>query len=172
MSETTPEFSRRVPLSRLRETAERITVEADAAECAALAARFAIPAIAALQCRFVLRRDADGGIAASGSLEAVVTQICVVSLEPFETPIAEEFAVRFVPAAQISEEIGDLDDFDAPDEIGHDGAALDLGEAAAEQLALALDPWPRKPGAEMPVIEQAVDPRLAALARLKRPTND
>jgi hypothetical protein len=25
-----------------------------------------------------------------------------------------------------------------------------LGEAAAEQLALALDPFPRKPGAEMP----------------------
>ena len=30
------------------------------------------------------------------------------------------------------------------------GATIDLGEATVEQLALALDPFPRKPGIALP----------------------
>ena len=30
------------------------------------------------------------------------------------------------------------------------GDSIDLGAALAEQLALALDPYPRKPGAKLP----------------------
>ena len=46
---------------------------------------------------------------------------------------------------------------------------LDLGEAAAEQLALALDPYPRAPDAVLPDIpdEPEVLP-FATLASLRR----
>ena len=39
-------------------------------------------------------------------------------------------------------------DADDCDTIGYDGAAVDLGEAAAETLYLALDPFPRAPDAD------------------------
>ena len=41
-------------------------------------------------------------------------------------------------------ELGD----DSIDVVFHDGAAIDLGETAAETMALALDPFPRGPGAD------------------------
>jgi hypothetical protein len=66
------------------------------------------------------------------------------------------------------------DDPDSPDEIETAGDIVDLGEVVAEQLALALDPYPRLPDAvvELPddPVEEA-EPRpnpFAALARLRR----
>ena len=50
--------------------------------------------------------------------------------------------MRCVPAGQESDDA----DPEAPDEIGYADGMLDLGEAAAEQLALALDPYPRSAG--------------------------
>jgi hypothetical protein len=37
------------------------------------------------------------------------------------------------------------------------GETLDLGEALAEQLALALDPYPRAPGASLAAAEDEED---------------
>jgi hypothetical protein len=60
-----------------------------------------------------------------------------------------------------------------PDEIPSENGVVDLGEAVAEQLALALDPYPRAPGAAMPEeTDDAAAERhpMAALAKL-RPAN-
>ena len=43
---------------------------------------------------------------------------------------------------------------DMPDEIVYEGINIDLGEAAAEQLALSLDPYPRHPGAALEGVEE------------------
>ncbi len=138
-----------------------MTVEATEAERAALAARLDLPAILALRCRFAVAAPARGIVAASGRLEARVVRTCVVSLEDFETPIAEDFAIEFVPEGTESDD----PDPESVDEIPYAGDALDLGEAAAEQLALALDPYPRRPDAMLPDdAAAAVDPRLAGLA--------
>ena len=62
------------------------------------------------------------------------------------------------------------DDPEAPDDIPYGGGSIDLGEAAAEQLALALDPYPRRPGAVLAETTAAADRSpFAALARLQRP---
>ena len=66
----------------------------------------------------------------------------MVSLEPVEQRVTEQFAIRFVPAGTERED----DDPESPDEVPYEGRTIDLGEAAAEQLALALDPYPRAPG--------------------------
>jgi uncharacterized metal-binding protein YceD (DUF177 family) len=161
----TPELTRPFPIDRMGE-ASRVTVEATAEERAAIAVRLGIVAVGALSCRFALRRWEGATVHAEGSLSASVTQLCVVSMEPFDSEIREDFAVRFVPEGMESDEI----DLDAPDDIPYAGAMIDLGEAATEQLALALDPFPRRPGAEMAGEALADgDNPFAALAALRKP---
>ena len=159
------EFSRLVALDRLGAAPTQHTVEARPEELAAVAARLMIPAVSRLACSFRLRRIAEGVIEAEGQLEAGVTQVCVLSLEEFPQEVAEAFTVHFVPAGSETEEL----DLDAPDEIPYEGSAIDLGEAATEQLALALDPYPKKPGAEEPAAETEASGPFAALAALRRP---
>jgi uncharacterized metal-binding protein YceD (DUF177 family) len=119
-----------------------------------------LPAVTALRCGFALVRETGGRVAATGRLEAAVVQTCVVSLEDFEAPLTEDFVVHFVPEGTEDDD----PDPDSVDEIPYGGDIIDLGEATAEQLALALDPYPRRPDAMLPEAEPAADPRLAALA--------
>ncbi len=142
-----------------------LTVQADAAECAAIASRLRLPSVQSVCCGWVLRPGQDGAVEAEGSLRARLHQECVVSLDAFSADVVEEFAVRFVLPGHESEM---ADDPDEPDELVMDGGMLELGEATVEQLALALDPYPRKPGAELPSeVEAAPDNPFAALAKLR-----
>ncbi len=156
-----PEMQRLFAIARIGEGV-RFVVDSKPEEREALALRMGIVAIHALTCRFDLRRDIGDAIGARGLIQASVRQICVVSLEPFDSDITEDFSVRFVPAGTESDDL----DFEAEDEIGYEGGVLDLGEATSEQLALALDPFPRKPGAELP--HDAASPETGAFAALAK----
>ena len=165
-----PEWPRPLPVLRLAAGVHTETIAAEPAECIALAARMGLPAIKSIRCSFTLHPRRDGAFLAEGHLQARVTQTCVVTLEDFAARIDERFRVLFVPAGQESE----TDDPDSDDEIPYEGTAIDLGEAAAEQLALALVPYPRKPdaaiaeSAEGEAPEAAAKPSpFAALARLR-----
>lgn len=159
----TPELHHPLPADRVGPAGLEVTVEADAAECAALTRRMQLPAVNALRCSFRLIRLAGPMILAEGRLHAEIVQTCVVTLEDFPATIDEPFRVRFVPAGTESDD----PDPEADDEIGYSDDMLDLGEAAAEQLALSLDPYPRAPGAELPDIEEAgAEHPFAALRRL------
>ncbi len=162
------ELPRPLPLGLVGTAGRRETITATPAECAALAARFGIPAVAALRAVIDLSPDEDGSVLARGRLEARVTQACVVTLEPVEQAVAEDFTLRFLP--------GGREPDDGPEEIDEiptgPGDVADLGEALAEQLALALDPYPRAPGAEMPdEAREAASSPFAGLAALRRPLN-
>ena len=162
-----PELSRRIPLRRLgvdRPETERLVVlvEADAVECAALARRLDIPAVAGLSCRFGLSGvDEDGVVEADGVLRASVTQICVTTTEAFDTVLTECFSLRFVPAELLSAQPEVELDLEADDDVPYENGVIDLGEAAVEQLALALDPYPHKPDAGRPAGLAVGDPPLA-----------
>lgn len=82
----------------------------------------------------------------SGRVRATLEQVCGITLEPLPVEIDTRFSVDLVEAAEpeIDEIEVSLDD-NSPDVI-EDGR-IDLGQYAVEQLALALDPFPRKPGA-------------------------
>jgi uncharacterized metal-binding protein YceD (DUF177 family) len=163
----TPEFSRPLPIERIGPAGLDISVEANAGELVVLAKRLRLPAVGALSCHFRLRPAPGGAIAAEGWLAATVTQTCVVSLEDFDAPVADHFTLRFVPEGTEAEEV----DPDSEDEIPFADRVIDLGEAATEQLALDLDPWPRKPGAVLPAGEEdSSAPPFAALTRLRRPS--
>jgi uncharacterized metal-binding protein YceD (DUF177 family) len=160
----TPELSRLLPLTRIGPNGLDQRVEATAAECAALAERMQLPAVHTLTCDFQLRRPDETTVLARARLSARVVQTCVVSAEDFEVEVTEDFRVRFVPAGEETEEL----DPDADDEIPYEGTSIDLGEAAAEQLGLALDPYPRMPGAGLPEPEPEEEPHpFAALSALR-----
>jgi hypothetical protein len=114
------------------------------------------------------------GMAIRGRVEATVTRLCGVTLEPFDVAIDEPLAVRVVPQgspnapAAEGEILVDLEAEDPPDEAGREG--VDLAAYAVETLGLVLDPFPRKPGAvfESPAAEERTSP-FAALAGLVKP---
>ena len=165
MSAPELELSRPVPADRIG-AGLVVTVEATDAERDLIARRLMIPSVEAMTCRWALRATPSGAVEAEGSLRAKLHQECVVSLDPFAVELVEEFAVRFVPPG---EEREDAEDPDEPDELVMEDGVLELGEATVEQLALALDPYPRKPGAVLPddVAEAAANP-FDALAKLRR----
>ena len=164
---TQPEMHRPIPADRVGAAGLVVTVQASAAECAAIAARLRVPSVEEVTCRWSLRPAPRSVVEADGSLRARLHQECVVSLDAFPADIVEEFAVRFVPAGDEDEDAADPDE---PDELSIEAGVLDLGEATVEQLALALDPYPRKPGAVLPDEHagQAETP-FGALAKLRRP---
>lgn len=93
----------------------------------------------------------------SGRVVADLVQSCGLTLEPLPASVNQVFTINLVEAETREPDDGaeidlELDD-DSPDQI-EDGR-LDLGQYAVEQLALCLDPFPRKPGA---VFEQPPEP--------------
>lgn len=144
------ELSRAVAVSKIGRAGLAVEVLASPEECAAVAARMDIPAILSLACRFELKIENSGvSVLAVGHLRAEVTRVCVASAEDFDMLVEEQFIIRCVPAGTERED----PDPDLPDEIPYAGGIIDLGEAAAEQLGLALDPYPRLADADGSLIE-------------------
>jgi len=144
-----PELHRPIAVDRVTAAGQEWEVKAEATELAAIARRLGVPAVKKLSCRFRVSRpeQSKGGvILAEGHLRVSMTRECVVSLENFTAVHEERFRVRFVPSGTETED----EDPESDDEIPYGGTMIDLGEAAVEQLALSLDPYPRKPGAELP----------------------
>jgi uncharacterized metal-binding protein YceD (DUF177 family) len=162
-----PEFSRRVRADSVGPEGLRERLRAAPAERAALAQRFGIESVDRLEATLDLAAEPGGTIRVRGHLAADVTQVCVVTFDPVAQHIEEPVELRFVPAGMELAE----DDPGAPDEIPMSrGDVLDLGEAVAEQLALALDPYPRAEGAELPpeARESGSPGPFTALAKLRR----
>ncbi len=173
-----PEFSRIVRLDALGTAPHALAIEADDAERAALAARFGLVAIDRLAAEAECVRRGDL-VEVTGHIRADVVQACVATGGPLRETLDEPFTVRFVPEAQLdaqgTEEV-ELSSEDC-DLIAYAGGAVDLGEAVAETLILALDPYPRSPDADAAlkaagVIGEEEAGPFAALAALKGKLKD
>jgi uncharacterized metal-binding protein YceD (DUF177 family) len=142
----TPEFSRTYRLDSLG-IDRAIEIEAHAEERAALAQRFGLLSLENLSAQAKLSPGTQG-IEAQGTLHARGEQACVVTGDPVPVALDEAFAIRFV-AADTPDNVEEIeiaaDDWDI---VEHDGNMIDLGEAVAETLGLALPPYPRGPHAE------------------------
>jgi uncharacterized metal-binding protein YceD (DUF177 family) len=163
------EFSRFVEADSVGTHRMERRISANPEERAALAKRFDLLGIDRLEAVFSLKRAGGGVIHVQGEIEAEVTQACVVTLAPVPAKIGESFSADFADEDRRRPAETDLD-FEAEDppepiRNGH----IDLGELAAEQLSLALNPYPRAPGAAIPeefspdpdaeeVAERAVNP--------------
>lgn len=126
-----------------------VEIIASDAERAALARRFGITTVERLVARLDLAEDGKA-VSATGTLEADLIQPCAVSGEDFPVIVREDIALRFVPASgapvqpDIEIELADED----LDEIEYEGEMFDLGEAVAQSLALAIDPYAEGPNAD------------------------
>ena len=155
---------------------EAMVIEATAAEREALAARFGLGAVESVRAEIALEQK-PRAIRATGRLRAAVMQPCAISGEPFPVTIDEPVDLRFVedivrPVAEGDEIELEADDCD---EIAYSGDMFDLGEAVAQTLGLAIDPYAEGPNADAAraaagiVAEGEQDGPLAALlAGLKR----
>jgi uncharacterized metal-binding protein YceD (DUF177 family) len=156
-------FSRPIPAADFPPEGLEVTVEATPDEREALARDFKLPAIHALTGIFHLS-GTRSRIRASGHIDATISQICVVTLDTFDSDVRETVDVEFAAPGEASVSRGE----DAPDEIV-DGA-VDLGALTAEFLALGLDPYPRKPGVDFAYEggDDRPESPFAALGQLKR----
>ena len=155
-------LSRPIRVTDLPAEGTDITIEATPEEREALARDFKLPAIHAVTGTFRLT-GTRSRVRVSGHVNATVSQICVVTLDPFESQIREEVDVAFAARDAASMPQGE----DPPDEIV-DGT-IDLGAVTAEFLALGLDPYPRKPGVDFAFEggDERPESPFAALERLK-----
>ena len=168
-------------LSRIVNVAEppaaEIAIVAGEAERQKLAAACDVVAVNGLSATVSLTPGAKGGVTVDGHVVADIVQTCVVSLVPVEQHIDETFSVRYVRGPEPQPKPGSEIVIDAslpdPPEI-LTGQTIDVGELVEEYFALAIDPYPRAPGATLPA-EIATDEDndeaspFAALASLVKP---
>ena len=150
-SQTDAEFSRFVPIGGLSKPRAEWDIEANDEEREALALRLGLNELGSLRARLASRRKPGSSlILLTGRFKADVVQTCVVTLRP--VPARVEGSVRLsyslAEATRPSDEGTALvvapEGDDPPETIGPRG--IDLGEAAVQQLAVALEPYPRADG--------------------------
>ncbi len=158
-----PELSRPLILGHVPPAGRELEIVASPAEAVALAGRFGIEAVRKLKARLRLRPEPEGPVMVTGEIRATVVQLCVVSQEPVVEHVVAPVSLRLLPAGQGATDTPE-DDVDEIETAGQ----VDLGELVAEEVALALDPYPRHPDASLP--PEASDPEenpFAALSALK-----
>lgn len=146
MSDVANEFARPLRIDALGEADRDFTIAADADERAALARRFGLVAIDRLTAGTRVRRTGEI-VFVEGRIAAEVVQSCVATGEPLTATVDVPFSLRFVPEAMEFADEVELSEVDC-DTIPYGGGVVDIGEAVAETLVLALDPFPRAPGAD------------------------
>lgn len=123
-----------------------LDISASAEECTALAKRFDLVTVRQLTARITLTPDGQT-VRARGVLDADVVQSCAVSAEDLEVGIHEPVELQFVPPTKDLPAEMELEP-EMLDQIEMDGTRFDLGEALAQTLGLAIDPYLEGPNAE------------------------
>ncbi len=171
MTGVAPEFSRLVALERLGTEPFFQRIEATREECLRLARRFDLVALARLVASVRLIRQGDRTIRLEAEFEAEFEQDCVVTLEPVSGSVQESFSLIYGPKEDVA---GGLDlDPAAPAFEPFVGDAIDIGEAVAQELSLALPLSPRDPEAtieadDVATLEESPFAALAALRKVKK----
>lgn len=165
------DFGHRIALDRIRD-GDRVDLVADDRERAAIAERLGLRSLERLEAHVRLARDGVA-VRSRGRLRASLEQSCVATGEPVAEHVDEPFEIVFVPEPRedADEEI-ELASKDC-DIVFYDGAAIDLGAAIADTLALDMDPYPRSAGAEAALKEAGILTEeqagpFAALAKLRK----
>ena len=160
---------------RLHELARgpvRLHLQPDEGVRAAIAKQLGLQGLPALSADVTVKPWLDGA-EVTGTFQAVVEQVCGVSLDPFEQALSGEIEVRAVPAGSPNAATGeggeielDPEAADPPDVL--EGDAVDVAAYVVEHLALEIDPFPRKPGVAFDYAPPAEETSpFAALKKLK-----
>lgn len=140
-------------LSQARQASEEERIE--------LARELDIPSCESLSARYEIKPLGAGRYTFAGTLDADVTQACVVTLEPVPARLSEAFAIELGPADVLEDAspvAGDREVSSIPDVEPIEDGRIDVGSMVFGILSAALPQYPRKPGAEF----DWVDPKAAA----------
>jgi hypothetical protein len=167
-----------VVVAQIPETGLAIGIEASAAQRKAMADAAGLREIASAHAQFELTLERSGRVHVLGRLQVRIGQTCGVTLDPIESDIDETIDLVFAPPEQVKA-LADLVDqavdgeADVPEPI--ERGVIDLGRLATDVLYLAIDPYPRKPGAAFEPLVAARDPEdhpFAALKALRLPDTE
>jgi uncharacterized metal-binding protein YceD (DUF177 family) len=167
MSATAPEFPRLVAVAQLGAEPFRQRIEATAEERERLSQRFDLIALDRLAAEVELRRQSAEVVLLEASFEAEFEQCCALTLEPVRGAVSDRFSLIYGPAPEAEPELEISDDEPAFEPLN--GNTIDIGEAVAQELSLALPVFPRRP--EAVIDEAAAEPLqgpFTALARLRK----
>lgn len=158
----TAEWSHMVDIDKISSEPKQFKFSADERQRIDLARRLGIVSVEEAQAIVTVQKVSGGIYHAIGSIQADVTQSCVVSLAPVPAHIEDEFegwygdktanAVSFAKARserdvkQGHTEIEVMEESADPEPII--GGKIDIGELATQYLSLALDPYPQAEGVE------------------------
>ena len=141
-----------VHVARLPQTGLPVTVEASEDQRRALAGVHELVSVEAYRAELLVTAWKRNGVKIAGRVVADITQNCVVTLEPIKTHIDEAVEGLFLSQGsklarfeQQGEMVLDADGPDSPELFS--GDLIDAGAFAEEFFGLAIDPYPRKPGA-------------------------
>jgi hypothetical protein len=143
------EIERMIDLDKLGPGGSALEVAASESERAALAKRFGFLGLPAFSARVSIDRRPGGQIVVEGRLRGKIVQACILSLEPVAQELDDGFRIIFKQdlTEERDPESGEAvlsAQADAPEPLS--GNMLDVGEIVAEQLSLAAEPYPRRPG--------------------------
>ena len=173
MVNTKDPWSVPVTVAQIPDTGLHRDFEADRAEREAMAEVAGLRNIVSASASLDLTLKRGGRVHVTGRVQARIGQVCVVTLDPIENEIDEDIDLIFAPPEQISQ-LADLVEEsaesnteipDPPEPIIN--GVIDLGRLATDALFLAVDPYPRKPGAVFEPHVEAADPDDHPFAALK-----
>jgi len=174
-------FSYEVKVSHVSANPITVRISADTKDLARLCRQWDVTEVRNFDAEMTLGRWKRDGIRVKGHVSSLIVQDCVVTLEPVEQTIEEDFEAIFLPensrlASRTLDGNGEMFlDPDGPDlpEL-FSGDSIDVGAVVAEFAALAIDAYPRKPGLEFadriendPAVDKKPSP-FAVLQGLKR----
>jgi uncharacterized metal-binding protein YceD (DUF177 family) len=168
----------RVPVivAQIPESGLHRDIEADPAVRHAMAEMGGLREVLSAQASLDVTPKSGGRFHVTGQVRARVGQTCVVTLEDIESDIDEPIDLIFAPPEQVPQMAALVDEAEQNDEETPDplepieNGMIDLGKVATDALYLAVDPYPRKPGAIFEPLVEAADPEdhpFAALRALK-----
>jgi len=132
-----------------------LTLEANAAERAALAKAHGLTDVLSFAAELRVRPWKKCGVRLDGQIKAEIEQQCVITAEPLRNKIDREFEAYFVPEdsrlarpdTAAAELFLDPEGADAPESFS--GGSINAGAVVEEFFELAIDLYPRKPGADL-----------------------
>ncbi len=146
----------------------KATRTATAEERTELARTLDIPSVERVEVAYEIKPLGGGRLRFAGTLDAEVTQACVVTLDPVPVRLSEAFAIELSPGEELASEApvsGDREVSSVPDIEPIEDGRIDAGAMLFGVLSAALPPYPRKDG----VAFDWVDPRIEADPDGRRP---
>jgi hypothetical protein len=169
-------------LAAVPDRGTELAIRPTEAERAAIAEWLGIEGVDSLTATVLVARKGQDQYLYEASFEAEIVQACVITLDPVRSHLSGNFRriFRLLPKSAarrrkaVVEPPGVLDlfggDEDEPELL--DSPIVDLAAALLEELSLALDPYPKSPGASFEAPPEAAAPvesPFAVLEKLKAP---